>query len=165
MPGCALHEYPGGTFDWFEKRLSLLEDSTTTQIVTLQHQPYDLPIVVPGFVYAFGDEQKNAIRNILQRYHPIDKYWGVIAGHMHIWWDSPAFPHQSEWATFQQWETCACKRSAAYTIAQLSGGKITSLSKHYGDGQIHSSNKYLCGEKLLYNPQTPEAVYTQLRGI
>lgn len=121
MPGCALHNYPGGTFDWFTNRLSLLQQAqSTSQVITLQHQPYDLPVVVPGFVYAFGEEQKNAIRNLLAHYLPIEQYWGVIAGHMHIWWNSTAFPHQSGWETFWQWETCACKRSAAYTLAEIS---------------------------------------------
>ena len=163
MPGCALHEYPGGTFDRLEGRLRELQKDNTSQIITLQHQPYDLPIVVPGFVYAFGEEQKHAIQNILARYHSIEQYWGVIAGHMHIWWNSPAFPRQSEWSSFQQWETCACKRSAAYSIAQMSNGKLTGLSKHYGDGEIHSPNKYLCGERL-YDPLHSD-VTSQLRDI
>ena len=166
MPGCALHNYPGGTFDWLEGRLMKLADQSS-QIITMQHQPFDLPIVMPGAVYAFGEEQRAAIRNLYAHHHPIDQYWGVIAGHLHIWWNSTAFPRQENWSTFWQWETCACKRSAAFTLVQMANGKVQSLSKHYGDGEIHSPNKYLCGERKYepspFNP--PDKIYQLLRTL
>ena len=228
MPGCRLHNFLGGTFQWLEDQLYLLSDNSTSsldrnnnklnklnnklnnnnqlnnneeeisdhfdnekvvQIITMQHQPYELPIIVPGFVYAFGEPEKKEIRNLLARYFPVEKYWGVIAGHMHIWWNGTAFPLSSSpssflpssilennfdqvendvsiddkkylqefkergerdvnWESFWQWETCACKRSAAFSLVSMVNSKIAGITKHYGDSQLHSDNKYLCGEKV-----------------
>jgi hypothetical protein len=40
--GADLFEFPGGTFDWLENRLSLLKSNGTPfkKIVFLQHHPY-----------------------------------------------------------------------------------------------------------------------------
>ena len=164
MPGCALHNYPGGTFNWLGTRLERLKDKES-QIVTFHHQPFDLPIVVPGAIYAFGEEERTAIRNLYAHNHPISQYWGVIAGHMHIWWDSPAFPRQAEWTSFRQWETCACKSSAAFSIATMADGKLQSLSKHYGDGEIHTPND--CSEEkyLVSHKNTLESIQQALREL
>jgi len=128
MPGAQLHEFPGGTLSFLEERLKVVPDEIE-KIVFLQHHPYKAPWYIPGYIYSFSEGQQEIIRNVLQKYQPIERYWGVIAGHFHMWWNSTAF---DVWPTFLQWETDACKVTSAFTLVTVENNQLVKFEKMYG---------------------------------
>jgi len=112
MPGCELHNFTGGTLEFLNERLEALP-STIENIVLLQHHVFRPPWYIPGIIYAFSEDQEDVIRETLIKYHSVEKYFGVFAGHFHMWDNETAF---DEMPTFRQWETEACKVSSAITI-------------------------------------------------
>jgi len=65
---------------------------------------------------------------MLLKYHPIEKYWGVLAGHWHRWFNGTAF---DEWPTFMQWETEACKLSGGFSLITIKNDSIIDLKQMY----------------------------------
>lgn len=129
-PGVELHNYHMGTFQWLNSTLLSLQSGNMTvadsSIVLMQHHPFRAPLGVPDFIYGWSSSQKKAIRAVLELAFPVEKYWGVIAGHWHRWFDGTAF---DEWPTFRQWETAACKDTGSITLVGVSGGQIGKLQK------------------------------------
>jgi predicted MPP superfamily phosphohydrolase len=131
-PGSELHDFPGGTLQWLEAKLLEIQKRgyDGKKIVLLQHHPYRCPFYVPDFIYSFSHDQKSRIRDILAKYLPIDRYWGHFAGHFHRWHEGPAFD-ESEWQSFYQWETCACKIDGSFAVANVkNGNEIVNIEKH-----------------------------------
>jgi len=130
MPTAELHNFTGGTFPWLQERLSAVPSNTKT-IVLLQHQPFRAPPFVPEYIYAFSKEKKTAIGELLHSFPSLEeKYWGVFAGHFHIWYNGTAF---NGWPKFKQWETAACKRIAAITLVTVEDDQIVDIQKMNGD--------------------------------
>ena len=130
MPGADLYEFPGGTFSWLEEQLNQLKDQSAT-IVLLQHQPFRAPFYIPGEIYAFGEGKRLRVDHLL-RQHSSLKYFGVFAGHFHMWSDGTAFDNMPK---FRQFETDACKVAQAITLvtANIQTGEIVKIDKLYGD--------------------------------
>lgn len=86
----------------FVHRLKLVPKDST--VVLLQHHPFDMPNFVPGtivgiprgitrfyfseFLYSFSSEKKKVIFQVLESV--ANNYWGVFAGHLHVWHDGPS---------------------------------------------------------------------------
>lgn len=130
MPGADLYDFTGGTFNWLEEQLKQLDKQTET-IVLLQHQPYRAPFYIPGDIYAFGEVKRLRIEHLL-REHSSLKYFGVFAGHFHMWSDGTAFDNMPK---FRQFETDACKvaQAIALVTANIKTGEIINIEKLYGD--------------------------------
>lgn len=130
MPGADLYDFNGGTLPWLEQQLGQLEKQSST-IVLLQHQPFRSPFYIPGEIYAFGEAKRIRIENLL-RQHKSLKYFGVFAGHFHMWSDGTAFDNMPK---FRQFETDACKVAQAFALvtANIETGQIIKIEKMYGD--------------------------------
>lgn len=130
MPGADLYDFAGGTFRWLEEQLHELDQQSAT-IVLLQHQPYRAPFPVPGEIYAFGEGDRLRIEHLL-RQHSSLHYFGVFAGHFHMWSDGKAFDNMPK---FRQFETDACKvaQAVALVTANIQTGEIVNIEKLYGD--------------------------------
>ena len=130
MPGADLYDFLGGTFSWLETQLAQLAKQSST-VVLLQHQPYRAPFYIPGEIYAFGEAKRLRVEHLL-RQHASLNYFGVFAGHFHMWSDGTAFDNMP---TFRQFETDACKvaQAIALVTANVQTGKIVKIEKLYGD--------------------------------
>jgi hypothetical protein len=130
MPGADLYDFDGGTFSWLEEQLKQLDKQTST-IVLLQHQPYRAPIYIPGEIYAFGEAKRLRIEYLLRQHSSLN-YFGVFAGHFHMWSDGTAFDGMPN---FRQFETDACKvaQAIALVTANIKTGEIVKIEKLYGD--------------------------------
>jgi predicted phosphodiesterase len=131
MPGGSLYDFPGGTFQWLQQRLKLLSSSPDqfNQVVFLQHQPFRTPWWGPSWLMTFTSEEKAKFRSMISNIMPVEKYWGVFAGHFHIWYNGTAF---DEWPTFMQWETEATKTTSAFTLVTVKNDQIVDLEQNYG---------------------------------
>lgn len=127
-PGADLHDYSGGTFAFLREQLATIENDTRP-VVLMQHHPFRAPLLVPDFIYGFSGKQKEAVRNLLSTYLPVERYWGVLAGHWHRWFDGTAF---DEWPSFRQWETEACKAGGAISLVRVNEGRIVNIQRLYG---------------------------------
>ena len=130
MPGADLYDFQGGTFRWLEEQLHEIDQQSAT-IVLLQHQPFRAPFPVPGEIYAFGEGDRLRIEHLL-REHSSLHYFGVFAGHFHMWSDGKAFDNMPK---FRQFETDACKvaQAIALVTANIQTGEIVNIEKLYGD--------------------------------
>ncbi|CAF1218871.1 unnamed protein product [Adineta steineri] len=130
MPGADLYDFNGGTFRWLEEQLQQLDKQSST-IVLLQHQPYRAPFYIPGEIYAFGEAKRLRIDHLLRQHSSLN-YFGVFAGHFHMWSDGTAFDNMPK---FRQFETDACKvaQAIALVTANIKTGEIIKIEKLYGD--------------------------------
>lgn len=126
-PGAALQNFPGGTYPWLQQRLEALKNDNKT-VVFLQHHPFAMPIYIPEIIYSFSYEDKTQILKLMMANGQQDKYWGVIAGHLHIWFDGQAFPYTHQ----RQWLTEATKTGSSFTLVKVRDGRIVSLEKLFG---------------------------------
>lgn len=115
LPMAELHNYSGGTYQWLDARLADLaawqsaHPNQTLQIVFMHHQGYRVPIYIPNpAFFTFSAEERHKVQALLLKHFPADTYWGVIAGHIHRWYNDTAFDEPG-WENFWQWETDACK--------------------------------------------------------
>jgi hypothetical protein len=129
-PGVEMHDFPGGTYQWLRDSLQSMNRSAVSvadaSIVLMQHHPFRAPIGVPDFIYGWSGSQKKAMRVMFQEAFPVEKYWGVVAGHWHRWFNGTSF---DEWPSFRQWETNACKLQGSITLAHVRGGSISQLQR------------------------------------
>ena len=130
MPGADLYDFQGGTFRWLEEQLQQIDQQSAT-VVLLQHQPYRPPFYIPGAIYAFGEVDRLRIEHTL-REHKTLNYFGVFAGHFHMWSDGTAFDNMPK---FRQFETDACKvaQAIALVTANVKTGEIVKIEKLYGE--------------------------------
>lgn len=130
MPGADLYDFQGGTFPWLEEQLRELDQQSAT-VVLLQHQPFRAPVYIPGEIYAFGEGKRLRIEHVLRKHHALN-YFGVFAGHFHMWSDGKAFDSLPK---FRQFETDACKVAQAFALitANVKTGEIVNIEKLYGD--------------------------------
>lgn len=130
MPGANLYDFSGGTLPWLQEQLDQLKDENGT-IVLLQHHPFRAPFYIPGEICAFGEEKRLRVEHVL-REHSTLNYFGVFAGHFHMWSDGKAFDSLPK---FRQFETDACKvaQAIALVTADTKTGEILNIEKLYGD--------------------------------
>lgn len=139
MPGADLYDFAGGTFQWLDEQLKQLKDEKGT-IVLLQHQPFRAPFYIPGEIYAFGEGKRLRIEHLLREHSSLN-YFGVFAGHFHMWSDGTAFDAMPK---FRQFETDACKvaQAIALVTAKIESGEIVQIEKLYGDPPSSSREIY-----------------------
>jgi hypothetical protein len=125
-PGAGVQDFPGGTLPWFEERLKKLRGDSR-KIVMLQHHPFAMPFFIPEAIYSFSAENKEKIYKVMTSTGSIDRFWGLIAGHLHIWHNGTAFT-----PTYRQWLTEAMKIGSAITLVSVSNGNIVHLTKIFG---------------------------------
>lgn len=137
-------------------RLEALKNDNKT-VVFFQHHPFAMPLFIPEAIYSFNYWDKmRVLRMMLSAGHE-DKYWGVIAGHLHIWFDGLAWditaqrcvrPSSSSFmggpsvliifiifivfVFIRQWLTEATKEASSFTLVRVRGGRIASLTKLFG---------------------------------
>ena len=138
-----LFDFKNGTLDWFRKEVT---DNTPQEIETvifLIHQPFRCRFGVPDWYFCFSKENKKVIRNIISS-SPVDnkKFWGVLAGHQHRWFngtafDEPAFKH------FRQWENSAIKgdyfdskMSSSFTVLTFEDSNLIDLEMHWRENGV-----------------------------
>ena len=97
----------------------------TSHIVLLQHHPLSMPVFIPEEVYSFSWLQKEALEQALfPREQPALPYWGVIAGHLHVWYNGTEGLHGH--STFRQWLTEACKIGSSISLVTVPAASSTS---------------------------------------
>jgi len=130
MPGADLYDFQGGTFQWLDEQLKQIDQQNST-IILLQHQPFRAPFYIPGEIYAFGEEKRLRIEHLLREHSSLN-YFGVFAGHFHMWSDGKAFDNMPK---FRQFETDACKLSQAIALvtANIKTGEIINIEQLHGD--------------------------------
>jgi len=107
---------------WLVDRLSALKDHNTN-IVLLQHHPFAMPLFIPEFIYSFPPEEKAKVLHQLHKPGIKEKYWGVIAGHLHIWYNGVK--------SDSQWLTEAAKDASGFTLVRVRSGTL-SFTKLFG---------------------------------
>ncbi|CAF0811890.1 unnamed protein product [Didymodactylos carnosus] len=136
MPTAELHDFTGGTLPWLNDQLEQLsqqqKSSSLLNIVLLQHHPLRAPWYIPGDIYAFSELKRLKIKSILDKYKKNLHFFGLFAGHFHMWSNGTAY---DDWKTFIQWETEACKETKAFTLMTVNelDGSIINMEKYYGD--------------------------------
>jgi 3',5'-cyclic AMP phosphodiesterase CpdA len=149
LPNGELQSMPNGTFVWLKETLqNLADDPSVEQIVFLQHQGYRPPPYVPiSGIITFSEEHKLALRALFKGAMSITKYFGVICGHIHRWYSGTAFgfdvltgePGLSEWDSFAQYETDACKGqwdnmaiNSSFSLMSVANSRITNVERCNG---------------------------------
>lgn len=138
LPMAQLFDFPGGTFEWVAERLQAPRAAPNPRFVFMHHQPYRCPDLIPDWSFCFSTPDKSTLRGMLTQYYAPDAFWGVFAGHLHLWANETAF---DEWPTFRQWETSACKGNAAQpnitsaiTVAHAEAGDVQQLDYYWRIG-------------------------------
>ena len=114
LPEADLHDFGGGSFPWLETRLSVLPPSG--RVIFLQHHPFRPMVPLPSWAACFSSDEMAQFRAALAAAAPVDRYWGVFAGHLHRAYQGTAF---DEWPTFAQIETDASMDSGAVTLVHV----------------------------------------------
>lgn len=140
-PQAFLHDFPGGTIDWLAQTLPVLYDRNVSQIAFLQHHPYRLQIYAPDRIYGFDRTEKARIQEVLQKSMPLSNYFGVIAGHLHRFFEGTAFDEEG-FEDFRQIETDTCKGHVtdrvprnvygAFTLVRVRDNHIVSTEQFIG---------------------------------
>jgi len=121
LPLAELHDFPGGTFPWLHDRIATLVNSKQ-QIVLLQHHPFAMPEFVPEMIYSFPEYSKD---RILQELSVLkDSYWGVVAGHLHVWFSGVR--------SDKQWLSEAVKVGSAISLVHVKDSSIQHITKLFG---------------------------------
>jgi len=123
MPTAQLHDFPCGTFPWMVERISNLP-SNITHVVLLQHHPFAMPLFIPEIIYSFPPSEKAKVMHELHKPGIKEKYWGVIAGHLHVWYNGLK--------SDAQWLTEATKDSSAFTFVRVQNGTLSTFTKFFG---------------------------------
>jgi hypothetical protein len=114
-PGADLHDVVGGTLPWLRDRLAELP-ADTRKVLFLQHHGFAAMPPAPDWRFTFSSAEKATFRDTLASYPPLDRYWGVLAGHFHRRFSGQAF---DEWTDFLQVETDSCKESSDVTLVRV----------------------------------------------
>jgi len=123
LPLAELHDFPGGTFPWLLNKLAHLPNQTK-HLVLLQRHPFAMPIFVPEIIYSFSAYAKERILSHLRKPGIAERYWGVIAGHLHVWYSGVKVD--------RQWLTEATKVGSAISLVHVKDGSISDIIKLFG---------------------------------
>lgn len=145
LPQADLQNFTGGSFEWLAERLRAPR-SYTPYFYFLIHQPFRCPWYLPTWSFCWTTPNKDAFRTLLeQAYSPVDQYyWGQLAGHVHIWYNSTSF---DEWPKFRLWESSATKggefdenmKSAIAVFHVNDIGTVDQITKYWTEnGTWHS---------------------------
>ena len=122
-PEVELHDFEGGTFQWFNNYLNQLSagDDKDSKIFIMQHHPFHNRDILDPFGlnrfynFTFDKYQDSQVQTLMSTYFPnVNKtFIGTHAGHMHRWFSGKAFTQftasTSEWLTMPAFETPASK--------------------------------------------------------
>lgn len=142
VPGWAergLSDFPGGPLPWLRDRLAaeaaLPPSRRPDALFLVQHQPVTCPFYIPDALFCFGVEDKALLESALQEHWPREAWWGVVAGHNHL------FLNQStpflDWPGFRELETSAAKgdgldkdAASAFTVMSFEGARVSLVEEH-----------------------------------
>ena len=132
--GASSQNFPGGTLPWLQEQLKALPRATTKQVILFQHHPLAMPFFIPEAIYSFPPSDKDAIRQVIEDYGNGLNIWGVVAGHLHIWFSGMGFSASPNLPNFRQWLTEATKLGSSITLVNVdqSTNQIARISKLYG---------------------------------
>ncbi len=116
LPSGDLHDFAGGTLPWLRERLALLPASTK-RVFFLQHHPFRTSPPIPDWEFTFTSAEKSIFRATLAAAPPLDRYYGVFAGHTHVEYHGTAF---DEWSSFAQHVPAACKDQPQILLVRVS---------------------------------------------
>lgn len=123
-PEVELHDFEGGTFQWFDSYLNTTSSSLPdAKIFIMQHHPFHNRDALDPFGqnrlfnFTFDKQQDALVQELVTRYYPIEEvtssFLGVHAGHMHRWFSGDAFTKftatSPEWMGLPAFETPASK--------------------------------------------------------
>lgn len=123
-PQAELHDFPCGTAPWLREQLQNLADVSVDvkkeRIFLVQHHPFHNRDILDPFGknrmynFTFDDRQLASIQTMLTTGgFSTSNYLGVQAGHIHRWFNGPAFTKftttSPEWLQLREYETSACK--------------------------------------------------------
>ena len=93
-----------------------------------------MPFFIPEAIYSFPPSDKDAIRQVIEDYGNGLNIWGVVAGHLHIWFSGMGFSASPNLPNFRQWLTEATKLGSSITLVNVdqSTNQIARISKLYG---------------------------------
>ena len=148
VPGQAdLHDFAGGTLEWFEERLDALASrrghfaaSDTVldgSVVLLTHQPFRCAPGVPDWYFCFSGSDKATLRKSIDRHGLRAAFFGQLAGHQHRWFNGKAFDEPS-WSTFRQWENSAVKgdkadhaMASSLSVFTVQRARVTGVTQYW----------------------------------
>jgi len=142
VPGWAergLSDFPGGPLPWLRDSLAaaaaLPPAARPTRLFLAQHQPISCPFYVPDSLFCFGARDKILLEAALQQHWPRGAWWGVLAGHNHL------FLNQStpflDWPQFREVETSAAKgdgvdadRASSFSVLTFEGSEVALIEQY-----------------------------------
>lgn len=143
VPGWAergLSDFPGGTLPWLRAALKAEAarpaGARADRLFLIQHQPISCPWWMVDALFCFGAPDKELIETALIADWPRDAWWGVLAGHNHVF-QNVTVPF-SGWAGFRQLEVSAAKGdgidsdvASAFTTLDFDGPEIALITEHF----------------------------------
>jgi hypothetical protein len=144
VPGMAeLFNFTKGTLKWFEQEVVGNIRRTVETVIFMIHQPFRCRFGVPDWAFCFSKDDKKAIRDIIRRSTtPLDKFWGVLAGHQHRWFNGTAFD-EPDFQHFRQWENSAVKgdvfdskMASSFTILTFEDSKVVHMEKFWTENGV-----------------------------
>lgn len=140
VPGWAergLSDFPGGTLPWLRQRLAeeAASPAPADRLFLVQHQPITCPFYMPDFSFCFGLADKLLLAEALEEQWPRTAYWGVIAGHNHLYLNQST-PFEG-WPEFREVETSAAKGdgvdsdvASSVSVFTFEGTRVALIEEH-----------------------------------
>eukprot|EP00026_Physarum_polycephalum_P005020 Phypoly_transcript_05046.p1 GENE.Phypoly_transcript_05046~~Phypoly_transcript_05046.p1 ORF type:complete len:627 (+),score=93.59 Phypoly_transcript_05046:120-2000(+) len=128
-PTASLHDFPGGTLQWFKERLDLLPPDTVAVVTAHHHTVVTTPFFTPDY-FSMNETDRSSLQGVLlEGGRKPELFWGALVGHMHFWDDQ-----QAMFSTYRQWETTAAKSdgSNGITVVNVRSGTIQAISRCCG---------------------------------
>ena len=134
-PNAELFDFPCGTFQWWSDRVAKLAATAKSPktLMMFQHHPFTLPPVIPLAYFSFSESQLDNLASVMNnatRANSDLNWWGVVAGHLHVWYEGSA--EIASMPQLSQWLTEASKISSAYTLFTVRGAAPGSFERFYG---------------------------------
>ena len=134
-----LSDFPGGPLPWLRDSLAaaaaLPPATRPTRLFLAQHQPVTCPFYMPDALFCFGALDKVLLEAALQQHWPRAAWWGVLAGHNHL------FLNQStpflDWPAFREVETSAAKgdgldkdQASSFSVLTFAGSELALIEQY-----------------------------------
>ena len=117
--------------------------SSIETVILPIHQPFRCRFGVPDWSFCFSKGDKRQVRDVIAS-SPVDtsKFWGVLAGHQHRWFNGTAFDEPG-FERFRQWENSAIKgdvfdskMASSFTVLTFEDSKVVELEMHWREDGV-----------------------------
>jgi hypothetical protein len=134
-PNAELFDFPCGTYQWWSDRVAKLAVTAKTPktLMMFQHHPFTLPPVIPLAYFSFSEAQLDSLASVMNNASATNanlNWWGVVAGHLHVWYEGSA--EIASMPRLSQWLTEASKISSAFTLFTVRGASPSAFARVYG---------------------------------